>query len=53
MPLGVLKEMAWQADEDCGGLAYSPAEFECLEYCGLKPNGIRPPGAVVKGHAEG
>ena len=39
--MGVLKVMARQAYEDCGGHAYSPQQFECLEYCGLKPKGIR------------
>lgn len=45
--MGVLKEMARQAYEDCRGHAYSPQQLECLEYCGLKPKGVRLPGSAI------
>jgi hypothetical protein len=46
--MGVLKVMALQAYEDCNGHSYSPQQLECLEYCGLKPKGVRPPGAGIE-----
>lgn len=42
----ILRDLARQAFEDCGRIAFSPQEAECFEYCGLKPLGLRSPGSA-------
>jgi hypothetical protein len=42
----LLAELARGSFAACGGMAYSPQQAECLEYCGLTPIGIRRPGSV-------
>jgi hypothetical protein len=44
--MGFLAELARSSFAACGGIAYSPQQAECFEYCGLKPIGIRVPGSV-------
>jgi hypothetical protein len=41
--MGVLRQLAERAFDDCLAIAYSPQEAECLQYCGLTPMGVRPP----------
>lgn len=44
--MNILRILAESRVKDCHGLAYSPQEAECLEYCGLKPVGVMPPGSA-------
>jgi hypothetical protein len=46
--MGVLEELARSSFADCSGMAFSPQQAECFEYLGLKPLGIRPPGAEAQ-----
>jgi hypothetical protein len=40
-----LRFMAERSWEECEGWPYSPAQAQCLEYCGLQPRGVRSPGS--------
>jgi hypothetical protein len=44
--MGILREFAVLAYEDCRGWAFSPQQAECFEYCGLTPWGVRSPGST-------
>jgi hypothetical protein len=39
--MGLLRELAGRAFDDCLGFAFSPQEAECFRYCGLMPRGVR------------
>jgi len=39
--MGILTEIARISFAACGGMAYSPQQAECFEYCGLTPQGVR------------
>jgi hypothetical protein len=43
---GMLRELAKKAFDECEGLAFSPQEAECLQYCGFAPAGVRPLGSL-------
>jgi hypothetical protein len=44
--IGLLAELARTSFAACGGMAFSPQQAECFEYCGLTPRGVRSPGST-------
>jgi hypothetical protein len=50
--IGVLQEFARKAFDKCHGVAYSPQEAECFEFCGLTPLGILSTGSLGRASAE-
>ncbi|MGA7234241.1 MAG: hypothetical protein WBY44_01080 [Bryobacteraceae bacterium] len=46
--MGLLQELAKLSLQDCRGMALSPQHRECLEFCGMKPRGVRPPGSLAQ-----
>jgi hypothetical protein len=46
LAMALLAELARSSFAACEGMAYSPQQAECFEYCGLTPRGMRPPGSA-------